>query len=75
MFADGAAVTSARPEPTATNPVVSAAVDPELAHEGFIYRLASGTEGDVLMDEVLEYNRDLHVSQNYTLAAVGRVAF
>ena len=33
-------------------------VDPELGREGFTYRLASGAEGSVHVDAVLEYNED-----------------
>jgi len=33
-------------------------VDDELGREGFTYALASGREGSVHMDSVLEYNRD-----------------
>jgi hypothetical protein len=33
-------------------------VDEELAGEAFTYRLATGAEGSVHLEEVLEYNRD-----------------
>ena len=48
----------AHPPPGPHDPVVEVHVDPELGNEAFIYRLASGAEGDVHIDEVLEYNRD-----------------
>jgi hypothetical protein len=38
--------------------IVSVSVDPELAREGFTYRLASGREGSVHVEQVLEYNQD-----------------
>lgn len=46
------------PEPTPADPIGDVYVDPELANEGFTYILASGVEGSVLLDEVLDYNRD-----------------
>jgi hypothetical protein len=44
--------------PTADDPVREVSVDRELANEGFTYRLASGAEGSVHVDQVLEYNED-----------------
>ena len=49
--------TRAEPPPTATDPVVEVQVDEELGREGFTYRLASGVEGTVHVEQVLEYNR------------------
>jgi hypothetical protein len=46
------------PEPTSADPIVGLFIDPELAREGFTYRLASGAEGCVLMDWVLDYNEE-----------------
>ncbi len=46
------------PPPTSDDPVSDVRVDPELGREGFTYRLASGAEGSVHIDAVLEYNRD-----------------
>lgn len=43
---------------TPDDPVVRAVVDAEIAREGFSYALASGKEGTVHMDRVLEYNQD-----------------
>jgi len=44
--------------PTSDNPVVQTAVDAEIGREGFTYALASGREGTVHIDQVLEYNQD-----------------
>jgi hypothetical protein len=38
--------------------IVRVSVDPELAREGFTYRLATGREGSVHVEQVLEYNQD-----------------
>ena len=46
------------PVPSNANPIAELYVDPELAEQGFTYRLASGDEGSVLVDQVLEYNQD-----------------
>ena len=46
------------PTPTRQNPIVDIAVDPELDHEAFTYHLASGAEGSVHIEQVLEYNQD-----------------
>mgnify|MGYP001818057749 CR=1 FL=1 len=48
----------ADPVPDAADPVVRAYVDPEIAREGFVYVLASGAEGTVHVEQVLDYNRD-----------------
>ena len=48
----------ALPEPSTDDPVESTRVDEEIGREGFTYRLASGREGTVHIDQVLEYNRD-----------------
>jgi hypothetical protein len=42
-------------------------VDPELDREGFTYRLASGDEGSVHIDAVLEYNEDPSYMAELTL--------
>jgi hypothetical protein len=44
--------------PSADDPVVSVAPDPEVGHQGFTYTQASGAEGVVLSDQVLDYNED-----------------
>jgi hypothetical protein len=61
------------------DPVVEAFVDPELAHEGFTFRLKSGAEGTVHIEQVLDYNKDPSYLRDMliyrlTLAAQRRVA-
>ncbi len=46
------------PRPSRRDPVVRAYVDPELGREGFTYVLASGREGSVHIDSVLEHCQD-----------------
>lgn len=46
------------PEPTAEDPLERVVVDHELDREGFTYVLASGREGTVHLEQVLEYNQD-----------------
>lgn len=46
------------PQPSAKDPIVGVFVDPELGGEGFTYTLASGRQGSVHLDAVLEYNED-----------------
>jgi hypothetical protein len=48
----------ATPQPRPGDPVVEVGVDDELGREAFTYRLASGLEGSVHVEQVLEYNRD-----------------
>lgn len=48
----------ADPAPAAADPIVELAVDDELGREAFTYWLASGREGSVHVEQVLEYNRD-----------------
>ena len=48
----------ADPSPSPTDPIVELYIDPELAREGFTYVLASGAEGSVMMDHVLDYNEE-----------------
>ena len=48
----------ADPPLTSEDPVVKVFVDGELGREGFTYQLASGKEGSVHIDQVLEYNQD-----------------
>ncbi len=68
----------AEPSPTAGDPLVEVFVDPELGHEGFTYLLASGAEGSVHIDHVLDYNeepgymRDL-LLYNLTVEALERL--
>ena len=44
--------------PTADDPLVKVFVDPEIGEEGFTYRLRSGREGTVHVEDLLEYNQD-----------------
>ncbi|MBH0207342.1 MAG: helix-turn-helix domain-containing protein [Nitrospira sp.] len=44
--------------PSSNNPVARVFVDRELGSEGFSYVLASGKEGTVHSEQVLEYNQD-----------------
>lgn len=44
--------------PASADVVAEADVDPELGREGFTYRLRSGKESAVHLDQVLEYNQD-----------------
>lgn len=46
------------PEPTPDDRLVDVYVDSELGREGFTYRLASGAEGSVHVDSVLDVNAD-----------------
>jgi hypothetical protein len=68
----------AEPPPTLSDPLVELYIDPELGREGFTYLLASGAEGSVLMDHVLDYNeepgymRDL-LLHNLTVEALDRL--
>jgi len=68
----------AEPEPIPSDPLVELYIDPELGREGFTYLLASGAEGSVLMDYVLDYNeepgymRDL-LLHNLTVEALERL--
>jgi hypothetical protein len=44
--------------PTPDNPITSVEIDRETAYEGFVYTVASGEEGYVHGEQVLDYNRD-----------------
>lgn len=46
------------PLPTSDNRIKEAFVDKELGSEAFTYILASGDEGTIHIDQVLEYNED-----------------
>jgi hypothetical protein len=46
------------PAPSSDDKLVSVFVDDELGREGFTYVLASGAEGSVHVDSILEYNED-----------------
>jgi hypothetical protein len=55
------------PAPLPNDRLVEVYVDPEIGHEGFTYRLASGLEGSVHVDAVLEYNEDPAYTAELTL--------
>ncbi|MBF0492491.1 MAG: hypothetical protein HQM15_06895 [Deltaproteobacteria bacterium] len=60
-----------RLKPTLLDKIVEVFVDKELASKGFTYKLQSGKEDSVLIDQVLEYNRDsdyLHQALLYKLS-------
>lgn len=46
------------PQPSISDPISLVFVDKELGREGFTYVLASGKEGTVHSEQVLEYNQD-----------------
>lgn len=46
------------PRPSAGDPIVKIWIDKELASEAVTYELASGREGSVHIEQVLEYNKD-----------------
>ena len=50
--------TKAVPPPTTEDPVAEVFIDDELGREAFTYTLASGREGTVHVEQVLEYNQD-----------------
>jgi hypothetical protein len=57
----------ADPVPTPGDRVDEVFVDPELGREGFTYKLTSGIEGSVHIDDVLEYNEDPSYMAELTL--------
>jgi hypothetical protein len=57
----------ARPSPTADDPVIKASIDEELGREAFSYKLASGKEGTVHIEQILEYNQDPGYLRNLLL--------
>jgi hypothetical protein len=64
--------------PSRQDPVKRVCVDAELGNEAFTYELASGVEGTVHIDQVLDYNRDPRYMRDLllyklTLAAQQRV--
>ena len=48
----------ADPRPSSKDHVLGVYVDEELGNEAFTYELASGQEGTIHIDQVLDYNRD-----------------
>lgn len=57
----------ADPTPSANDRIAEVFVDPELGREAFTFRLASGAEGSVPIDAVLEYNEDSSYMADLTL--------
>jgi hypothetical protein len=55
------------PVPSAGDRVAEVFADPELGREAFTFRLASGAEGSVHIDAVLEYNEDPSYLADLTL--------
>lgn len=55
------------PRPSANDRISEVFVDSELGREAFTYRLASGAEGSVHVDAVLEYNDDPSYMAELTL--------
>lgn len=45
-------------KPSEKNPIEKVFPDAEISYDGFTYRLASGKEDTVLLDQVLEYAKD-----------------
>jgi len=62
------------PRPAPGDPIVEVYVDPELGREAFTYRLASGAEGSVHIDSVLEYNEDPSYLADLTLYRLSQQA-
>jgi len=67
------------PRPSPDDTLVGAVVDHEIGGEGFTYTLASGKEGAVHIEQVLEYNQDPAYLRNQilyrlTLEAQKRIA-
>ena len=57
----------ADPLPSANDRIAEVFVDSELGREAFTFRLASGAEGSVHIDAVLEYNEDPSYMADLTL--------
>ena len=55
------------PLPSVDDRIAEVFVDPELGREAFTFRLASGAEGSVHIDAVLEYNEDPSYMADLTL--------
>lgn len=62
------------PSPTVADPVASVYPDPEFGREAFTYTLASGAEGSVHIDHVLEYNEDPQTIRNLIVHKLGVAA-
>jgi len=57
----------ANPAPAADDPAVEVRIDEDLGREAFSYKLASGSEGSVHIEQVLEYNKDPSYMRNLLL--------
>jgi len=55
------------PAPSADDPVIEVRIDEDLGRDAFSYTLASGGEGTVHIEQVLEYNRDPGTMRNLLL--------
>jgi len=55
------------PPPVPKDPVLDVFVDEELGRDAFTYKLASGKEGTVHIEQVLEYNQDPGYLRNLLL--------
>ncbi|MGO9560076.1 MAG: hypothetical protein ACLPQS_00885 [Acidimicrobiales bacterium] len=62
------------PAPSSSDRVEEVFVDPELGREGFTYRLSSGAEGSIHVDEVLEHNQDPSYMAELTLYRLSQEA-
>lgn len=60
--------------PSRQNPIKRVYVDEELGNEAFTYELASGREGTVHIDQVLDYNRDPRYMRDLLLYKLTLVA-
>jgi hypothetical protein len=64
----------ADPSPSTADRLAEVYVDPELGREGFTFRLASGAEGSVHIDDVLEYNEDPAYMAELTMYRLSQAA-
>jgi len=55
------------PAPDNADPIIDVFVDDELGREAFTFKLASGKEGTVHIEQVLEYNQDPSYLRNQLL--------
>ena len=60
--------------PHRSDPLDEVFVDSEMAKEAFTYRLSSGHEGTVHLDQVLDYNRDPDYLRDLTVYELTREA-
>jgi len=55
------------PAPSTEDPILNVFIDEELGREAFTYNLASGKEGSIYIEQVLEYNQDPSYLRNQLL--------